>query len=101
MSAIPERNRRLARDRFRGQCARCGLPGTDVHHRQRRREAGHAVCILVWLCRACHGWAHGHPADAKVAGFIIPPWEKEPASVPLHSYAGWVLFDDEGSYQHV
>ena len=101
MSKIPERNRKLAIDRFRGQCARCGLPGTDVHHRQRRREAGHAVWNLVWLCRTCHSWAHANPTAAKSVGLIIAPWSDttEFDLIPIYTYSGWVTFDNEGNYE--
>lgn len=100
MSAIPTKNRELCRNRFRGQCARCGLPGTDVHHRQRRREAGHDVWNLVWLCRTCHSWAHANPDAAKSAGIIIPPWDtNEPHMMPIYTYAGYVVFDNEGGYE--
>lgn len=97
MSDIPTRARELVRIRQNGQCARCGVAYTDLHHRQRRREAGHAVGILVGLCRKDHNWAHSNPSAAKADGYIIGPHENEPTSVPLKSFVGWVLFDNDGN----
>lgn len=101
MSQIPAKNRELCRERFRGQCARCGMAGAQAHHRQRRREGGHAVAILVWLCRTCHEWAHANPDEARLTGFIITVHDGEPAAVPIKTFAGWVLFDNEGGYECV
>ena len=101
MSKIPTKNRELAKARFRGLCARCALPGTDVHHRQRRRDGGHDVWNLVWLCRACHSWAHANPDAAKRTGIIIPPWDNnESHMMPIYTYVGFVVFDNEGDYEH-
>jgi hypothetical protein len=72
------------------------MPGSEIHHRQRRREAGHAVSILVLLCGEDHRWAHAHPVAAKEVGYIISPHHKDAASVPILTYAGWVTFDDLG-----
>lgn len=97
MSDIPTKARELVRERQNGQCARCGVLYSDLHHRQRRREAGHAVGILVGLCRNDHRWAHANPSAAKRDGYIIDPHENDPQSVPLKSFMGWVLFDDDGN----
>lgn len=101
MSDIPTRNREIVRERHRGQCARCGCRGSDIHHRQRRREAGHAVGILVLLCRDCHKWVHGNPNTAKADGYIIEPWETDPLNVPIRTFAGWCKFDNVGGVEYV
>lgn len=101
MSQIPTKNRNLARDRFNGQCARCGMHGAQCHHRQRRREGGHAVGILVWLCPTCHAWAHANPKDACGDGFIIPTFIKDVNKVPIRTFMGTMTFDNEGGYAFV
>lgn len=98
MSQIPTKNRELCRDRFNGQCARCGMHGAQAHHRQRRREGGHAVGILVWLCPTCHAWAHSNPTDAQADGYIISVHEKDATTVPIRTFVGLVRFDNEGGY---
>ena len=97
MSAIPTKNREMVWERQNKQCARCGGRGAEIHHRQRRREAGHAVGILVGLCSTCHRWAHANPTAAKDAGYIISPHNDDPTAVPLRSFMGMVLFDNEGN----
>lgn len=94
---IPTKAREIVRERQNGQCARCGVAYTDLHHRQRRREAGHAVGILVGTCRACHKWAHANPTAAKADGYIISPHEDNPTSVPIKTFMGAVLFDNDGN----
>lgn len=101
MSEIPSRNRRIVLERSDGQCSRCGMPGAEMHHRQRRREAGHAVGILVWLCSKCHRWAHAHPVDAKAVGYIIAPWVEDASAEPIKTFAGWAIFDNEGGITYV
>lgn len=97
MSAIPTRAREIVRERQQGACARCGNRYTALHHRQRRREAGHGVEILVGVCATCHDWAHKHPEKARESGYSISPHEEDAAAVPLKSYMGWVVFDDAGN----
>lgn len=101
MSQIPTRNREIVIERQNNQCARCGNRGAEMHHRQRRREAGHAISILVWLCSADHRWAHAHPVEAKADGYIIPPWETDPTTVPIKTFAGLATFDNEGGITYV
>lgn len=83
-----------------GFCAMCGNSGGEWHHRRRRAvKAGHdphCTCIGVWLCRTDHAFVHAHPAKAKENGYIIAPYELEPWSVPILTYAGWVTFDCVG-----
>lgn len=101
MSSIPTKARELVRARQAGQCARCGTAYSEVHHRQRRREAGHAVSILVGLCSADHRWAHANPVAAKESGYIIDPHETDAANVPIMTFMGLMLFDDEGNASFV
>jgi hypothetical protein len=77
------------------------MKGAQMHHRQRRREGGHAVSILVWLCRTCHEWAHANPVEATAKGFIISVFVSDTTKVPIKTFAGWALFDDEGGIEYV
>ncbi|ALY10600.1 HNH endonuclease [Arthrobacter phage Tank] len=96
MSAIPTRARELVRERQNGQCARCGSGYSEVHHRQRRREGGHAIEILVGLCTTDHRWAHANPKRAQELGFIVSVHETDVASVPIKTFMGWVRFTTDG-----
>lgn len=53
--------------------------------------------ILVLLCGECHRWAHANPNEAKASGFIISPFEQHPESIPIETFMGWMLFDNEGN----
>lgn len=52
--------------------------------------------ILVGLCGTCHKWAHANPKAAKVHGYIIAPFETDPASIPIKTFMGWVTFSEDG-----
>lgn len=101
MSAIPAAARRavLARD---GACWICGDDEYDVHHRQRRREGGHAISNLVALCREHHAVAHAHPREARIWGLIVPTWD-DPTTSPIWSpqASAWLLLDDQGGHSLV
>lgn len=45
----------------------------------------------------CHGWVHGHPAEAYRLGWLVHSWH-DPASVPLPGMGGRgaALLDLEG-----
>lgn len=96
MSQIPTKARGVVRERQNGQCARCGNRYTELHHRQRRREAGHGLEILVGLCGSDHKWAHANPVKAKEHGYIVDPYVEDVASVPIKTFMGWVRFDKDG-----
>ena len=101
MSAIPTKAREVVRARQNDQCARCGNRYTELHHRQRRREAGHGYEILVGLCGSDHKWAHANPTAAKEHGYIVPPWEEDVESVPIRTFMGWMTFDARGEAHFV
>lgn len=95
---VPANTLEVLRDRSGGRCESvvdhiagtllgewervCTDTATDVHHRQRRREGGHAITNLLHLCRPCHAWAHAHPAEARAAGLIVSVYG-DPATVPV------------------
>lgn len=97
MSAIPTKARQVVRERQQGQCLRCGVAYTEVHHRQRRRDGGHGYENLVGLCSADHRWAHANPKEAKEYGFIVAPGVTDVCDVPIRSFAGWVRLGEDGS----
>lgn len=101
MSAIPTKAREVVRERQNGQCARCGNTYSELHHRQRRREAGHGYEILVGLCGSDHRWAHKYPAAAKEHGYIVSPYEDDVAAVPIKTFMGWMQFDVDGNAHFV
>lgn len=105
---IPRVNRQIVQGRAMGQCERClayTLDG-DLHHRRPKGLGGsklpdrHDVANLVYLCRPCHSWAHGNPAAATAAGFLVPRSSGiHFAAVPITSLVGEPRFlDSEGRY---
>lgn len=97
MSAIPTATRAAVRRRDGGQCLRCGVPGTEIQHRMRRREGGHALWNLVLMCHTCHQrWAHANPEAARETGWIISVHHTQPWSVPLKTFFGWALLTEDG-----
>lgn len=86
--------------RERGLCARCGLPGTDWHHRRSRSVRGphtHCACNGVLLCRADHQWAHANPDEARQQGFIVRRTIEEPFIIPTLRPSGWFATDCGGA----
>lgn len=98
--AIPTRQRRIVAERDNMQCQRCGVRGSDWHHRRRRAvktHYQHCSCNGVWLCRTCHDWAHRNPEEARERGFIVSAYEDEPYSVPISTFRGRLLLHCDGS----
>lgn len=100
MSRIPQSARDAVAARSMGLCERCGGAGSEIHHRQRRRDGGHAVENLVNLCGTDHRWAHANPEAAKIKGFIVDPWVEDMAEVPIKTYSEWVLFRSDGEVDY-
>ena len=97
---IPTKARRIVKERDENRCQRCGGLGTDIHHRQRRREGGHEVGNLVLLCRLDHSWVHGNPAVARETGYIIPTHITDPTTIPFKLWTGeWEYTDNDGGYR--
>lgn len=105
---IPTANRQLVQGRAFGRCERCHRPAivAHLHHRRPKGMGGssapdrHAVSALVQLCPGCHDWAHDHPADAAVTGFMVPRSSGlSPSEVPIRDLSGRARYlDDEGQY---
>lgn len=92
--------------RWGGRCARCGGPGSNIHHRQPRRMGGsrdprvNGPANLLWLCGTgttrCHGWIESHRDAAREAGWLLRDGQ-DPAAVPVLLWDGRrVLLDDDG-----
>lgn len=94
---IPTQVRLAVDERDRRQCMRCAANGREIHHRMRRRDAGHPLSGCILLCPTCHRWAHAHPTQAKETGFIVPPWG-DTLTMPIKTFRGWLLLDDAGTY---
>lgn len=103
MSKIPTAARETVKTRAFGRCERCSAgSATDIHHRMRRREGGHAVSNLVLLCRTCHEYCHKNPRIAQSEGFIIPANQfGVDSTAPVKTWRGWACHDDEGNFTHV
>lgn len=117
MKRTPQRRRKLRPDRLAGEaefaamrqacferagwrCERDGKRGPlQAHHRQLLSQGGpDALSNLASLCRDCHEWAHAHPRDAQLGGWIVPSWA-DPASRALLLWDGrMVLLGDDGGY---
>lgn len=97
MSAIPTKARQVVRERQGGACIRCGVPYSEVHHRQRRRDGGHTYENLIGLCGADHRFVHANPVKAKEQGYIVAPGVTAVADVPIKTFAGWVVLGEDGS----
>lgn len=95
MSAIPQavRTTVIKRD---AQCIRCGGPGAELHHRQRRRDAGHPVEGLIFVCRTCHTYIHANPDEARDNGWIVSAFIHHQEEVTLKTFYGWVKLNPDG-----
>ena len=88
MSAIPTKVRKAVRFRDFDRCVSCSSgSASDIHHRMRRREGGHALSVIILLCRTCHEKAHANPTWARERGIIVPTW-RVPQAVPLKIVEG-------------
>jgi hypothetical protein len=94
--------RRWVHERDGGRCVRCGdglVEGFECHHRRLRSQGGRdELSNLIALCSDCHGWAHGHPAEAQLAGWIVVSGTG-PLAMPVRYADGTRrLLCDDGSY---
>lgn len=95
-NAIPTQVRKDVRARDNDQCVVCGGRGTDLHHRQRRRDGGHARTNIILLCRDDHAKVHANPEWARERGLIVSAYSDSARYVPVRTFAGWVLLDPFG-----
>jgi hypothetical protein len=99
----------LTRDDFR--CVRCGKVVStsqySIHHRVLGNRKDRRACVLITLCGSgttgCHGWVHGHPAEAKLRGWIVSRFAPRTAVPELPVWYeqgpggknGWFLLGDD------
>lgn len=76
--------------RDRQNCARCGGPGIEIHHRVGRGAGGSSdpainlPANLVLLCSRCHRHLTEHPAEAYETGWSVRRnSQDDPDQVPL------------------
>lgn len=97
---IPSAVRRAVNDRDEMRCQVCGAIGSELQHRMRRREGGHPKSNLIRVCSIDHRAIHANPAWALERGYTVSAvFDADPAQIPVHSYRGWVLYDDEGGFE--
>lgn len=76
-----------------GMCERCETkPAGNVHHRLLKSRGGkdtpeNCVAVCGTGTTGCHGWIHGHPAEATATGWMVPSW-LDPAMVPAIPLSG-------------
>lgn len=85
---IPQASRDLVHHRSGGHCEirgadDCAFTATDLHHRKRRRDGGHAASNLLDACAPCHRNAHAHPQLARERGWIVSAFAVDPALEPV------------------
>lgn len=99
----------LVRGRDRGRCVRCGVytPGGSIHHRQGRGGTDpHRPAALGLFCGSgttgCHGYVHANPAEAYAKGWMVRRLGTAVCEgIPIRTYAGWVLFNADGTTTRV
>lgn len=97
---IPAEVRRKVNARDDARCQVCGAIGTEIQHRIRRREGGHRLSNLIRVCSTDHRAIHSKPAWALERGYTLSAvMDVNPAEMAVHTYRGWVLYDDAGDYQ--
>ncbi|WKW87090.1 HNH endonuclease [Microbacterium phage Nicole72] len=91
----------IARDL--GRCSWCGRyygDALNLHHRLLRSHGtDNSPSNLIALCGSgttgCHGGVHAKVALARERGHIVPSWGT-PALVPVLTWRGLLLLDDDG-----
>lgn len=104
-NAIPERQRKLVKEREMGRCFRCGSPAKrgEWHHRRSRSEKDehrHCTCNGVWLCKTCHDWVHAHPFEARSLGLIVSRHQDQPGTEAAVSHFGALLLSCTGDFSY-
>jgi hypothetical protein len=101
-NAIPSRSRQAVAKRDRGICIICGMNGTDLHHRQRRRTGGHGVENLIRLCRTDHDTVHANPEESRRNGWIVSAHgDARPAEIPIKTYMGLIMLNTDGTVTYL
>ena len=98
MNEIPRKTRLAVIARDRDKCLACGAKGTEIQHRVRRREGGHAMGNLMRVDATCHRRIHSNPAWAVAKGYTVSAVQNlDPALIPLWTFNGWTLLHNDGT----
>jgi hypothetical protein len=74
----------------------------EAHHRKLRSQGGgHGLENLLALCPGCHEWAHKHPAEAVLGGFIVPRLANPAVRAVILHDGRTVRLDEDGGYDVV
>ena len=95
-------------DRAKGYCEKCGEAGEDMalHHRKLKSRGGKdSVANLMVVHHKCHnlgtGSIHMNPANATVAGWMVPSWA-DPEDYPIRLPDGEIVrFREDGSKEKI
>lgn len=98
-SRIPDSVSDLVKTRDQGKCIVCGAVGTERMHRIPRRDGGHKASNLALGCHTCHARAHASPKWGYDMGIMASRYIVAVSLVPILSWRGWVLLDDEGGIE--
>lgn len=93
---IPKSVSDLVKDRDQGRCIVCGAMGTERMHRIPRRDGGHSPANIALGCHTCHAKAHASPKWGYDMGIMCSRYVIAVGLVPILSWRGWVLLDNEG-----
>lgn len=95
---IPTKVREDIHARDDGKCIVCGARGREAMHRIPRRDGGHARSNIALGCHSCHAKAHRYPLWGYEMGIMASRYVDDVRTVPIRSWRGWILLDDEGGY---
>lgn len=93
---IPAAVSRKVCERDRDRCIVCGAMGNERMHRIPRRDGGHRISNIALGCNTCHRRAHASPKWGYEMGIMASRYGVDVSAVPIRSWRGWVLLDDDG-----
>jgi len=95
---IPSATRKKVIERDQDRCWVCGMRGSEIQHRKRRREGGHGMANLIRVCHSCHhDRIHRNPTWAKEHGYTVSSYA-DPADVPVDRWDGAIVrLGDDGT----
>lgn len=116
MTGVTTRVRQIVLERDLHTCQLCGryIYGDtySLQHRVARgmgssgRDWKNLPANLVTVCGhatepgKCHQFIESHPAEAERLGYRVRQGAN-PASVPVKTYRGWLLLDNDGTFEEV
>lgn len=86
---------RVATERDKGRCQRCGSNGvTHRDHRQGRDAYNTTPANLQLLCVECHQWKTDNLKVACLKGFAVSQWHRPELWPARRIDVGWVQYFD-------